>query len=933
MNKSGRLLSVTSLAMMIGLVSAPNVAADVERSEPFHLQVNMFQTEVPKSALSPAPGTVRDLLPAAGTAKELSITSVARSMPAKSDYVEVELYIENLHNYPLDQVTLHLDEAGGGAPVYDLTTNFYNRQALVSPYRVTVGHLAANAVRRLTIGVKKSFAPELIGTVNFVRGHGEGQTSTNILVTPAADELWAVSTETNEVVVTDLTSKRELARIPVGSRPTGLALQQAKDWLIVSSAGANTVTVIDRKAKRILSVLGTGDTFGRELRYVLVSQQKPTVYVSSYVEGLLTQINLNDQAQATAVKTISVGPRPAGMSMTADESTIYIAHFLPRGDIRNNEGWVSVAKTVNFNKAGEKIIEDIFNPGHPGLKCLADFYNNYGPTKLIYGKLDPVDFSLEGASSQLAGVFLDPSGQTAWIPGTRITGALVVLERGPNAQKGLTRFGSQFPAQLVAPLLFPLDAGSGELKDIHTSDIEMAIPTLGPVVTCLRHPLEIEFIDRTVLNNGKEQINPLLAYGVPHAGLTGLGLINTIKFSRGGRRVFLLSQTSDEIAVYDGTTMEASSQFHFGLSGDNPKGMALTPDGKRAYVLYENSSYISELDMSAYSPADDNALPKPYAIPYRYSATTKGPPIQLGAVLGFPLIRDFSQLPKKPLIRELGQISLRTNDPMEKDLRRGKILFETANPDKYPVSVNRLGACASCHPDGGGDGSSWVTMEGPRRTLGLRGGVGQRGWLHGSATHANGQEFVERIVPERLGGKLPQEDYDAMAKYLNVGIAKLQNPRVDLAMAARGQQTFKTNCAGCHNSPTYGSGVNADGSPQLFNIGTTNLDHGVASGKFATKLVGLADPASAQIAEALIGDRELGPDDPLQKILDFSPRPVRAPGQLKVPSLEGSFDNVLFFHDGSVTSLKGAIEKINQLLRLGLSDNAIADLEQYIKSL
>ena len=106
-----------------------------------------------------------------------------------------------------------------------------------------------------------------------------------------------------------------------------------------------------------------------------------------------------------------------------------------------------------------------------------------------------------------------------------------------------------------------------------------------------------------------------------------------------------------------------------------------------------------------------------------------------------------------------------------------------------------------------------------------------------------------------------------MAHYLNVGIANLQNPRVDLAMAARGQQTFQTYCIGCHSSPTYGSGVNADGSPQLFNIGTANFDHGVASGKFATKLVGLADPASAKIAVALVGDRELGPDDPLQKIL------------------------------------------------------------------
>ncbi|MBM4253955.1 MAG: c-type cytochrome [Deltaproteobacteria bacterium] len=923
-----------ALSLALAFAAAGQVmAAPQELSQPFELHVDMIKAEPPRRHLDAKHDAVTNSVVANAGTDDFVVYGAVKALADTLDRLQVDVYIENRHDYPLDDVALEISEAGSSGTFVNLTTDAYSQAKLTAPTSLYVGRMAPFGMKRVTLGLGKSLRPEIVGRIVAREGSGSGQTSTNILVAPTGDELWAVSTDTDEVVVYGLPGRDVMARIPVGRAPASLALQAAKNWIVVASAKGNTVTVIDRETKRVLSVLGAKEEFGRELQQVIVSQREPKIYVSSYVEGLLTELRLGDDARLVSSRSLSIGARPTGMSMTYDESNLYVAHFLPRGDIKHNESWISVISLADFRAEKDAIIEDHFNPDNPRMQCLADFYSSYLPTKLVYGQLQAKDFSLEGTASQLSGVFLDPAGQTAWVPGTRITGALVVLERGANADKSLTRFGGLQPAQLSAPLIFPMDASrKSELHELFTRDVEMAIPSLKRVVYCMRHPLEIEFIDRTLISGGKEQINQFLAYGVPHAGLTGLGLVNTIAFTKGGRFALMLSHVSDEIAIYDATTIHPASQLHFQLSGSNPKGMTVSPDGKKVYVLYENSDFISEVDASSYAPDDSAQLARPYEIPYRYAPTTKSL-IQLGGVLGLPLIRNIEKVAKTPELREIAQLKLRATDPLGAELRRGKVLFESANPDKYPVSVNRLGACASCHPNGGNDGSSWVTMEGPRRTMSLRGGVADRGWLHSSATHTNALEFVETIVPERLGGKLGDEDTKAMAAYLERGVAKLQAPRVDAALAARGKELFTTNCASCHRGTASTSGVKADGTPRLYDIGTSNPDHGVAAGRFANKLIGLADPKSQEIAESLIGDRPLGGDDPVQKILDYRPRPVRSAGQFKAPSLVNAFDNAVFFHDASVGTLGEAIRHVSKKLDLSFSDEDFAALEAYVKTL
>lgn len=85
--------------------------------------------------------------------------------------------------------------------------------------------------------------------------------------------------------------------------------------------------------------------------------------------------------------------------------------------------------------------------------------------------------------------------------------------------------------------------------------------------------------------------------------------------------------------------------------------------------------------------------------------------------------------------------------------------------------------------------------------------------------------------------------------------------------------------------------------------------------------------------ELMRGDRDLGPDDPLQPLLDFEPRPARLAGQLKAPSLVGVWDQVVFFHDGRFDKLEDAVAYLDQTLALGMSEEDRRAVVEYLKTL
>ena len=609
------------------------------------------------------------------------------------------------------------------------------------------------------------------------------------------------------------------------------------------------------------------------------------------------------------------------MSLTPDGQTLLVSHFMPRGKVTANHGWVTVVNARAMTVQRETTLDDDGNL--EAATCLTALFH-LPPERAI-------DLSAEGVPTQLAGLFLTPSGSEGWIPGLRVGGAIPIWE-GDVAKAGLGAVQGRFAPGFTFILNTRDAANSSEMANPGDIDLPDAPASL---LSCLKPRLQIEAPTARVISPGV-QSSPAAAFPSAMVALSETGVARFIAFTRGGRRALSLSYTADEVMVYDTMTKHPTTLQNFMLSGSNPTGMVISRDGQRGYVTYENSLFVSVLDLSAY--ADPAALPGPSFVPYELKKLP-GPPNS--AVTQSTVVRYVDKVSARPPIKEVAQIQLVDNDPLSPELRRGRVLFTSSNPSKYPqITVSSEASCAACHPNGGNDGSAWGTMEGERRTLGIWGGAAGRGWLHQSASHKNADEFVRTIVPERLGGSMTSDqDFAALAGYLAHGIPKLQPPKVDAALADRGKLLFQSKCAGCHSGDHYSSGHPSTSDPLgggdtsgpgLYDVGTATDNAHVILGSLFTAML---PPVTKQAFDLIRGDRVLGTGDPLQLQLNFRQRPDRMRGQFKAPSLINVRENAVFFHDGRFDKLEDAVSYMNDRLMAGLSADDQRAVVEFLQTL
>ena len=422
--------------------------------------------------------------------------------------------------------------------------------------------------------------------------------------------------------------------------------------------------------------------------------------------------------------------------------------------------------------------------------------------------------------------------------------------------------------------------------------------------------------------------------------LSESGAARFIGWTRGGRRALVLSYLADELIVIDAAIHSPTAQQHLTLSGSNPTGIAVTPDGQEGLRQLRELAVRSACSTCPPTPKQARCR-CPGSCPI--ASIRERPAGQGAAIITFlMLVRGVDGVPDQPPVRELGQVALVDHDPLDPVLRRGRILFTSSNPDKYPtLTGSREAACAACHPNGGNDGSAWSTMEGERRTIGLWGGLGTRGWLHASGTHRSAVDFATAIVKERLGGSgLDDDDVHALCEYPGA-----RHPALAATgdrcrrWSSRGRALFDRHCAGCHDGADGGSGDRDPARsrtaaapcrvPLLSDVGSATDWAHVTLGAAYTHLF---PPTAHQMLDLLRGDRDLGAADPVQQTLMFDPRPERARGQFKAGTLVDSWENDVYFHDARFTSLDEVVAYFDGRLGLGLGPDDQRAIVEYLKT-
>lgn len=278
----------------------------------------------------------------------------------------------------------------------------------------------------------------------------------------------------------------------------------------------------------------------------------------------------------------------------------------------------------------------------------------------------------------------------------------------------------------------------------------------------------------------------------------------------------------------------------------NPWEVALSPDGRRWYLVYAGTD-----DMNFGNVVDDD-----YAEIERTGGavrTGRNPravrvsPDNQAVYLYNAL--DFAVAVHDPASMKLLRTIKTCDPPKSPEWVRGKVLFNTSLP---PMTSRRWIACSSCHPDGNADARVWHNPEGMRKTTALF-GMAHTHPLHYSADRDEVQDFEFTIRSKLMRGrglidsKLPtkigyhkveleektsgrSKDLDALAIYCNSFEPEL-SPHVEapgkLSPAAlRGKELFfsaTTSCATCHSGP-YFSDSSLQKPFNLHDVGTGNDD-------------------------------------------------------------------------------------------------------------
>jgi len=280
---------------------------------------------------------------------------------------------------------------------------------------------------------------------------------------------------------------------------------------------------------------------------------------------------------------------------------------------------------------------------------------------------------------------------------------------------------------------------------------------------------------------------------------TSTNFPRAIAVSSDEKRVYVVLAGSNSVMGINQSKPDSPKLIGFWPVGDNPRGIVLSKDEKQAFVMNYLSRSISVIDLN-------------------------------------------DEVRRKEV-----KVINTTNETLSPTMLAGKKLFNNASSPK--LSHMSWLSCASCHIDGGVDGVTWITPDGPRQTMPLWNLSGTEP-LHASATRDEVQDFEEDIemflkgvglaygrVKPLLGvpnsGK--SKDLDALAHFVLNGIRPPSAPQIHINQLEIGRSLFKTlGCIKCHRGKNWTLsqlpnevGKNSpNGEKQIFsvlrNVGTLN---------------------------------------------------------------------------------------------------------------
>ncbi|WP_404365150.1 c-type cytochrome [Corallococcus coralloides] len=556
--------------------------------------------------------------------------------------------------------------------------------------------------------------------------------------------LYVVDADNGILAVVDTARREKVSEVRVGPRPERVTVGP-DDTVYVTNRGGRSVSVI-RKGD---AVEAARVPVGVEPTGMALSPDGSTLYVvnsamrESAARGSLTAI---DTGTLTARWELPLGEEPRGIALLEDGRKAAVSLFR-QGDVMTVD--LSDANRPQVMRGGT----DLLAKANRMLPSRTGGSSSAGDAPLPV-ETGPRSFRSRGMVDLLSA----PDGRRLFAPvlwsredplGGPVDG------RGPNP--GDSMYGGGTPCGAAA-------GGGVVAAGLITFDAEDDAPR--PVVDDLdecKPPPEEKPDYPTSLIASPSFKEPLQGPAAAVVDPTGAWL-------------FLVNQDSNNVAVLPSWRRSGSDLVSEGSPvrqlvsvGAGPNGIALTRDGRKAYVYNAFDHTVSTLGAS-------------------------------GDALGD--------------IREEGERLVIAGDTLSPMAAAGRRLFFSA-VDARMTSPAVAVSCASCHLEGREDGHVWGFPDGPRQTPSLAGRMTTAtAPFHWSGEFSALGDFMSATVKDRMGGQ--ELDEDTVAK-LGAFIDAIPAPDNAFrgepltASQARGAALFtQAKCDTCHTGAALTDNRNVD---------------------------------------------------------------------------------------------------------------------------
>ncbi len=603
--------------------------------------------------------------------------------------------------------------------------------------------------------------------------------------------LYAVDTDTGTLNVIDTATDLKIASVKVGDQPGRVAVG-GDDTIYVTNRGSNTVSVIRKgdwtEVKQI--------PVGTEPVGIAVSPDNKMLYVVNSTSadnaefGTLSGI---DVATLEKKFDVEVGAEPRGLALLGNDRavvTLYKEGELVEVDLQKHAkvsdkiGIYDQANASNGGNTGFAVYSTFKARALASVAATNDGSRLFAP--VIWAREDPISRKPNSAGGYYS------SGGPCNV-GAVATAGIVVADRGSGGR--------------LEPQVDDLTACAGlgtnsSDKNYPASTIATGNGKFGGTLTPIQAPVAVAIdpTDTWVFVVNKESSN--------------VAIMPAFRRDPGEENTFQSTGSSVRSTIALNSDPKVSS---------GPDGIALSRDGKRAYVYNQFDHRVDVLGSKGSGSAAN--------------------------------------------IEKLKSITV-ASDVLSPEVVVGRKMFFNATDPRLSSPTTNV-SCATCHLEGLEDGHVWKFPDGPRQTPALAGRhLRQTQPYHWSGEFPDSQAFMTHTIKERMGGTglVTAKESENIVDFIEA-LPAPQNANLKLVRTEsqlRGAAVFtKANCNSCHT----GALLTNLKSEQVGTLVTTgkSFDNGIVitKGIDTPSLLGLARtaPYLHTGAAATLEDRINDPSD------------------------------------------------------------------------